>query len=413
MKGNGPGLIDVLLAAQAGRPLMILGMMSGTSVDGIDAALCRIAPRKDAPDRLHAETVFLVDEPIPDVLRQRIFEVFHNGPGSLEIATGLGLAVGRAYATAAAEALKYSEQQGSWEDRPSAVAVHGQTLWHSPPPGPWPGTFQCIDPSVIADMTGLTVVGDFRRADMAAGGQGAPLVPFYDWNQYSHPEETRAILNIGGIANITVLPAGRGLEAVTGFDTGPGNVLMDLLAQRFMGKPCDHNGAAAHQGQIIPQLLNSWMQMDYFHRQPPKSTGREVMGMAQLEQCVALINRHPVSDFLATAAEWTAQTIAWALRDYVPQAPQVRQILVAGGGALNAPLLQRIERCCGEAGLPQIQVQPVGGHLEVKAREAAAFAMIGYATLAGRPGNVPAATGADRSMILGTISPPGYRFPSR
>jgi anhydro-N-acetylmuramic acid kinase len=403
-----PDLLQVLQNAREGRNLVVLGMMSGTSVDGIDGALCRVGPRVDMPDRLRVTVLGLTSGDFDEDVRQRIFEAFRNGPGSLELATGLALSIGREYSRVASMCLKNAREVPDQADLIlDAIAVHGQTIWHSPPPHKHPGTFQCVDPSVIAQELGVTVVSDFRRADMALGGQGAPLVPFFDWNQYSSPDESRIILNIGGIANVTVLPAAGDLSTVTGFDTGPGNVLMDLLATEFLDKSYDNNGEAAARGKVIHALVEKWMGSDYFSRVPPKSTGRELFGRPELADCLALREQYSGEDFLATAAEWTAVSIADAIKRHVAGADAYRTLLVAGGGALNPHLIERLNRACNRAGL-DLKVHPIpGGYLSIMSREAAAFAMMGYATLAGKPSNVPSVTGASRPAILGMITPPG------
>jgi anhydro-N-acetylmuramic acid kinase len=399
--------IDHLQLATRGEPLIILGMMSGTSVDGIDTAICRVRAdeRIGRSNRLVCETLFLDTSLFEDELRREIFEVFRNGPGSLELATGLGLKIGRAYGLAARQALERANSSGLNFSMPAAVAVHGQTIWHSPPPHFSPGSFQCIDPSAVASLTGLAVVSDFRRADMAVGGQGAPLVPFFDWNQYSSNSETRVLLNLGGIANATVLPAGGNLDAVLGWDTGPGNVLIDLISENRLNQPMDRDGSEAAKGRVIQPLLDEWMSHEYFSRKPPKSTGRELFGMAQWERCDHRIDGNDTADLLATATEWTALSVAMSLAEVLGPG-QLQKVLVAGGGAFNGYLMKRLSRQLEFHGFAGVRVEPVGSALDIRAREAAAFAMMGYATLGGRPSNVPHVTGATQFRVLGVLSPP-------
>lgn len=280
----------------------------------------------------------------------------------------------------------------------SAIGSHGQTVRHQPS-GPEPFSLQIGNPSLIAEHTGITTVADFRRRDMAAGGQGAPLVPAFHNTVFRSPEANRVIVNIGGMANITVLPSNpEGI--VHGFDTGPGNVLMDTWVYQHLQKRMDENGQWAGQGKVHKALLTALMTDPYFALSPPKSTGRERFNRGWLETLLMNFSQSPSAlmpeDIQATLCELTAASIAEAI---IKHAPHTRQTLICGGGAHNRTLLQRL---CSR--LQGIQVETTAVHgIEPDWVEAMAFAWLAQQTLAGKPGNLPSVTGARRAVILGGI----------
>ena len=366
-------------------PDYYIGLMSGTSMDGIDAALVRFGdPGVDViatHSETYAETLQFglhraattpVDEPIDNigVLDRQVGESFRNA----------------ALALLAKSAIPANQI--------SAIGSHGQTVRHQPD-GPRPYSLQIGNPDLIASGTGITTVADFRSADLAAGGQGAPLVPpFHDW-LFRSPDESRVILNIGGIANITILPLGD--EPVTGFDTGPGNALLDRWIRRHLKRPFDADGAWAARGEVVETLLEQLLSFGYFRLAPPKSTGLEDFNLDWLAQYD--VQAHAPEDVQATLAELTARSIALHVRAYAPDA---RHLFVCGGGAHNVDLMRRVER-----NLPEIKVDTTqAAGLDPDWVEAIAFAWLARRTLRNEPGNLPSVTGASRKVVLGTIHSP-------
>jgi anhydro-N-acetylmuramic acid kinase len=295
---------------------------------------------------------------------------------------------------------------------PSRVALigsHGQTIFHQGRPVPYFGsptasTLQIGEPSVIAARTGITTVGDFRPADIALGGQGAPLVPYADYLLYRHPKLGRVSLNLGGIANITVIPAAAKPQQVFAFDTGPANMLIDALVSHFTrGRSCfDENAHLAAQGRSIPTLLNELLRDPYLKLSPPKSTGREYYGHAYVKKVLALGRRHRAkpNDLIRAATIFTALSVVDALHRFVLPKTEIHQLIVSGGGAHNPLILAQLS-----AALPGIEVLPSSRlGIPEDAKEAFAFALLAYEAFHQRPANLPSATGARGPAILGKIS---------
>jgi len=368
-------------------PAYYIGLMSGTSVDGIDAVLVDLSA--DRPVLLAAQTTDWNAS-----LREDIFRTLNQPEQvSLDALGRLDAALGEAFAEAALAIITAADLQPS---RITAIGSHGQTLFHAPSAQP-PFTLQAGDASRIAARTGITTVADFRRRDVAEGGQGAPLVPAFHQALFSKPGVSRAILNIGGIANVTLLPADTG--PVCGFDTGPGNVLMDAWTARHRGQPFDRDGAWARSGTRSDALLARLLQQPYLQLQPPKSTGRELFCMQWLD--TALVDGFSTlaaDSVQATLAEFTAASIAAALMQF--SAP-VDELFVCGGGANNSFLLQRLQ-----ALLPDCKTATTAAlGLHPDWVEASAFAWLARQTLAGHPGNLPSVTGARRAAVLGAVYP--------
>jgi anhydro-N-acetylmuramic acid kinase len=417
-------------AMNCGSQSRIIGMMSGTSVDSVDAALCEITESRDG--RLTARLLAFHEHPVPASLRGRIFHLFKDGPGALALACSLNFEIGAAFAEAA---LALLEEAGSDRAGITAIASHGQTAYHIPPHMAdahlAPSTLQIGEGAVIAERTGIPVVCNFRTADMAAGGNGAPVVPFADFHLFSRPGEAVIVHNIGGISNCTVLPASGSIGDIIAFDTGPGNMVIDALVQRFFpGEDFDRDGARARRGTVSEPLLAQWMAIPYIALPPPKSTGRELFG-AQFAAHAA--DEHPgiaPNDLIATATAFTARSIARNLAEHVLPHGPVKEVLVGGGGARNGFLMEQIADClCAEVGrTPQTarstsptqsvqSAQPAQSHTPVvrllddtgfpaKARECVAFAILGHARLRGIPANIPAATGARHPALLGVVVEP-------
>ncbi len=357
--------------------MKVLGLISGTSADGIDAALCEIG--EDA-DSSHVQLLAFECAAYAPALRERILDAGAGRANTPEIAR-LNGEIGRAFGAHAAQMF---ERYG----RAELIGSHGQTVCHLPAEGV---TLQIGEGALIAEMTGVAVVSDFRQADVAAGGQGAPLVPFADWLTLLHPTRDRVVLNIGGIANVTILPAACALEQVRAWDTGPGNMIIDALAQQFFGVPFDENGELAARGTVREfDLLD-----DYFARVPPKSCGREEFGA----HFAARFTQFAPHDALATATALTARSIADSLRRFAGLR-EYYQVVVSGGGARNHALMAQLR-----AQLPQALVtasQEIG--INGDAREAMAFALLAAQTIKRQPSSVAGATGARGARVLGKVS---------
>lgn len=368
-------------------PAYYIGLMSGTSVDGIDSVLIDFSQAN--PVALVAQTVDWSPS-----LRERILETLNQPTQvSLDALGRLDAVLGDAFADAA---LATIDACGLQPAQIKAIGSHGQTLFHAPTATP-PFSMQAGDANRIAARTGITTVADFRRRDMAVGGQGAPLVPAFHQAQFSKPGVSRAILNIGGIANITLLPGDA--AAVTGFDTGPGNVLLDAWVGEHLHSRFDRDGEWAASGTCYQPLLDRLMQEPYLGQPPPKSTGRELFCQRWLEQMLspAFANLKAV-DIQTTLVEFTAASIASALKQV---AAPVDEIFVCGGGAHNRFLMQRLQVLLPARTIATTEA--LGLHPDWV--EATAFAWLAKQTLEGKPGNLPSVTGANRPTVLGAIYP--------
>ena len=373
-----------------------IGLMSGTSADSIDAACVRFA---GAPPRLDWELLSFVTLPMTAELRQEIFAAFRPETGTVDKLCQLNFTLGEWFAKASLEAVKAANLTPAQVD---FIGSHGQTVWHIPPNSGEgvASTLQLGNPAVIAERTGITVVSDFRSRDMAAGGQGAPLVPFVDNLLLSHPTLSRAVQNIGGIGNVTWLPAGGAGEAF-GFDTGPGNMLLDRAAEVLtQGQMhCDMDGKMAFAGKIQENFLQKWMSEEpYFTRKPPKSTGRELFGVQRCDVYLKEMAGLSKEDILATLTAFTARSTAEAYKNFLPALPD--EVLLCGGGARNPAIAAMLQKELPSSRIGRTEDAGLPGD----SKEAVAFAVLGYETMNRRPGNLPAATGAKGPVILGSIT---------
>jgi len=389
----------------AQKSMRVLGMMSGTSADGIDAALVRIS---GAPPNISAQLEGHYHAPYPGYVREAILRLA-NGAATTTAEIGeLNFRVGEEFARAAIAACK------SWRvplKQISLIGSHGQTVFHLGTAARFQGkvraasTLQIGDISIIADRTGVPTIGDFRPADMAAGGQGAPLVPFVDYLLYRDAQRGRVALNIGGIANLTVIPAGVGPEKVFAFDTGPGNMVIDALVERITrGKAAyDRDSRIALTGRTIPELLARLMREPYLRRKPPKSAGREQFGTEYTRGLIEWGNRHHAgpADLVRTATVFTAFSIADAFHRLILPRAKVDELIVTGGGAHNPLMMAQLT-----ASLPGIAVVPPGRFgVPEDSKEAFAFALLAYESYHHRTNNLPSATGAKHPAILGKFVP--------
>jgi anhydro-N-acetylmuramic acid kinase len=383
--------------------MLVLGLMSGTSADGIDVALARIS---GSPPNLNVKLLGHTSFRFPPAIRKEILHV----AGQQSITAGelsqLNFRLGELFADAALAACRRFRVSPR---RISLIGTHGQTVFHQGRPisffgHPASSTLQIGEPSVIAAHTGITTVGDFRPADLAVGGQGAPLVPFADYLLYRHSKLGRVSLNLGGIANITVLPANAKPSQVFAFDTGPANILIDALVLHFTHgrQRFDKNARLASQGRSLPALLDELMRDPYLKLAPPKSSGREYYGRAYVQKLLALGRRFRArpADLVRAATIFTALSVVDALNRFVLPKTKNRQLIVAGGGAHNPLILAQLD-----AALPGIDVFLSSRFgISIDAKEAFAFALLAYETFHRRAANIPSATGARRPAILGKIS---------
>lgn len=369
---------------------LYVGLMSGTSVDSIDCALVRC--EAGGIDLLATH-----EHPIPEALRREIAAISQPGDNEIERLGVLDRQLGLLFAEASLALLEHS---GHSADAVTALGSHGQTIRHRPPSGqhePAHGfTLQIGDPNTIAQLTGITTVADFRRRDIAVGGEGAPLAPAFHAAAFAQPGVRRAIVNIGGIANVTLLD---GEGGVLGFDTGPGNTLLDHWVNRHRGIRYDQDGQWSAEGEVDTALLAALLDHDFLTRQGPRSTGKEMFNLAWLDTLLADFANPPEPQRVqATLAAFTAETIARGILDV---APDVQEVFVCGGGARNTDLMRRLYRYLAPATLDTTSA--LG--LDPEWVEAAAFAWLAQRSIAGLSGNLPAVTGADREVVLGGIYP--------
>ncbi len=392
------------LLDSAEDPVLVIGLMSGTSADGVDAACCRLAHPEGKG--LQWEVLGTAVLPYPPELARAL-----RAPEKLatpDIAR-LHVEVGRVFAEAARAA---AAAASVGLDDVALVGSHGQTIWHDPrgAAAGVPATLQIGEAAEIAERTGCLIWSDFRPADVAAGGEGAPLVPFVDWLLFTDPERWRVCLNLGGIANVTILPPGGPADGVAAFDTGPGNIVLDHLAGRLLGETRDESGGAAAAGRADPLRLDRALADPYFRRPAPKSTGRERFGAEWTERHfapLAGLDRPAVAERLATAAAVTVESVARALEGAAGTlpVPQDAEVLVAGGGRHNQALMEGLERRCAPRAVVPVDERGLDGDY----KEAVAFAILAYESALGRSVNLPSATGARHPARCGKASfpPPG------
>lgn len=372
-------------------------------MDGIDAALVRISGPPEKPRvRLRA----FVTKPYRPAEREAIAHVASGGPAGASVISQLNFWLGEHFAEAA---LAVCRRGGVSPQSLSVIGSHGQTIYHQGTHSRQAGrevasTLQIAEPAVIAERTGVPVVADFRTADIAAGGQGAPLVPMVDYLLLRDARAGRVALNIGGIANVTVIPAGSKPEDVFGFDTGPGNMVIDALVRHLTDsrEAYDTGGRVAARGKLDELVLAEALADPFFQREPPKSSGREQFGEPFVEAHFLARRRMTFEGAVRTATELTARTIADALERFVFSRVRIHRLIVSGGGAHNRFLMKRLREL-----LPQLKVELSDRYgLPIDAKEAIAFAILADRTMHGLPGNLPSVTGARRSVVLGKLVRP-------
>lgn len=384
------------------RPMIVVGVMSGTSADGIDVAVVRISPGKLRPElTLLAHQGFKY----PAALRRAVLAAMNASETSTAELARLHWRLGLAYAEAVSATLKRQKV------KLDLIGCHGQTLYHQPCAAAYAGrTFACTwqagEATAIVAALRVPVVSNFRPADILAGGQGAPLVPLLDYVLFADAKRGRVLQNIGGIANLTAIPAATTPNSIVAFDTGPGNMVIDALAQQLFGKPYDRNGSIAARGAVLQQVLVEMLRHPYFKLKPPRTAGREQFGREYAGIFAAACKTHSrkPEDALATATALTAETIAQSYQRFVLPLMKRRAVdyIVSGGGARNATLMAMLAQKLQPLGCELAASEQFG--LPAEAKEAAAFALLAWQTWHRLPGNVPAATGAMASAILGQVT---------
>jgi anhydro-N-acetylmuramic acid kinase len=384
------------------KAMTVAGIMSGTSADGIDVAVVRIAPRGNRPSvKLLAHEGFA----FPAALRRAILAAMNASATSTAELARLNWRLGLAYAEAVTATL------AQHKIKLDLIGCHGQTLYHQPRAESYAGrrfncTWQLGEAAVLASAIHVPVVSNFRPADMLAGGQGAPLVPLLDYVLFADTKRGRVLQNIGGIANLTAIPAAASQDAVIAFDNGPGNMVIDWLAQELFHKKFDRNGNFAAQGAVIAPVLAQALRNPYFKLKPPRTAGREQFGHEYAAKFLAACRRHSSKpeDALATATALTAETIARSYNAYIAKSMRGQSVdyIVSGGGARNATLMAMLAQKLTPLGCALAASEEFG--LPAEAKEAAAFALLAWQTWHHLPGNLPRATGASRPAILGQVT---------
>lgn len=390
--------------------MTVAGVMSGTSADGVDVALVRIEPgrfQSGLEGDPRPKVTLLAHEGFayPAALRRAVLAAMNAASTSTAELARLNWRLGLAYADAVNATVKRHAV------KPDLIGCHGQTLYHQPRAAGYAGkqfacTWQLGETAAIAAALGVPVVSNFRPADMVAGGQGAPLVSLLDYVLFADDERGRVLQNIGGIANLTAIPAGARAGAVVAFDNGPGNMVMDALTQQLFGKPFDRNGRFAGRGNVLQTVLTAELRHAYFALKPPRTAGREQFGREYAAKFLAACQRHSNTpeDALTTATALTAESIAQSYKRFVH--PKMKRhavdYVVSGGGARNGTLMAMLQQRLEPLGCTLTTSEAFG--LPAEAKEAAAFALLAWQTWHHLPGNVPAATGAARPAILGQVT---------
>lgn len=387
--------------------MIVAGIMSGTSADGINVAIVRL---EDHDFETKLDFIAHREFPFPANVRKFILAVM-NAEAKVADLARLNVLLGELYAEAF---LKTASQAQAGV---SLIGCHGQTIYHQGEKKNFLGrsisaTWQTGEGAIVAARTGIPVVSDFRQSDMAAGGKGAPLVPFLDYMLYRHPQRGRIVQNIGGIANLTAIPAGTASgggtrpERVIAFDNGPGNMVIDGVTERLYNRPFDKDGRFAATGKVLDPVIKKILRGSFFRSKPPKTAGREEFGREFLEQFIRSCGNCERQDIVATATALTAQSIALAVRELLPETygdvSAFQDMIISGGGSRNATLVKMITEL-----LPELDVKSSDAYgIPAEAKEAVAFALLAYQTWHKSPSSIPSATGADYPAVLGKISYP-------
>jgi anhydro-N-acetylmuramic acid kinase len=394
--------IQRLLSIAEKQERYVVGLMSGTSVDGIDAALVKIS---GVGVNTKVKLVEFENTSFSEGMRKKIFELFNPSTSTVDKICHMNFLLGEIFAEAVVKVIK---KAGMSCEEVDLIGSHGQTIYHIPGSINDSGfniksTLQIGEPSVIAERTGILTIGDFRVRDMAAGGQGAPLVPYVDYLLYRSQSKTIGLQNIGGIANITLLPAGSGLKEVVAFDNGPGNMVIDEVVFRITEgtQRYDKDGLIARKGRISEELLELLMEDEYFKKKYPKTTGREYFGAQYVDKVIFEAGKRNIKDedLVATVTAFTAKAITDSYKQFIIPKYGLDEVIIGGGGSYNPVLLEKIREY-----LPEVDVliqEDLG--FSSDAKEAVAFAVLANEVLNGNCTNMPSVTGAEKEVILGKI----------
>ncbi len=385
------------------RKKLVIGLMSGTSLDGVDAVLLEINGNNQATK---LNQISFITYPFPKGLKQKLLDNSIINGGNVSDICRLNFLIAHIYVDAVKSLCKKAKISLSKID---LIGSHGQTIHHLPKKKNYFGfkfgsTLQIGDPSVIAKLTGILTVGDFRTGDIALGGEGAPLVPYFDFLLFHSNKINRALLNIGGISNITVLNKKGKVGDALAFDTGPGNMMIDLLSKNYFDSEYDKNGNYAFKGNINEQLFNNIIKIDKFiEKAPPKSTGREYYGMEFLSPLLKRYKNLSHNDWLSTITDFTAYGVYKNYEKFIKPETEIEELFVSGGGAKNKFLMNSLKKYFGK----KIQIKNTKDlGISPDAKEAICFAVLANETLSGNPNNIPKVTGASRKTILGKICLP-------
>lgn len=374
---------------------LAIGIMSGTSLDGVDLALVKI---KGSFTDTEIEVIDFKTFPIEQDIKEKIISQIDEKTSNVRVITSLNFEIANMFSKQVKTLLKDNKLTNKDID---FIASHGQTIYHIPKKTDKdsPSTLQLGDGSVLANLTGIKTVSNFRVADMAVGGQGAPLVPYADYCLFSSKEKDRIMLNIGGIANVTYLKKDGKIDDVIAFDTGPGNMIINYLMEEFYDLSYDKNGTVAKKGKLIDEVLDFLLIDQYFDLKPPKSTGREYFGKDYAKSIINKFKNYKKEDLVATITHFTAKTIALGCR-LINENLSNFELIVSGGGANNIFLMELIQKYLKEVNV----LKSSDFNLDVDAKEAVSFVLLGNETLLGNSSNVKSATGAKKDVILGQVS---------
>jgi anhydro-N-acetylmuramic acid kinase len=377
---------------------LVIGLMSGTSVDGIDVVLIKVSGNGT---NTKFEQIAFETYPFPDGMKEFVLRNSIKDTSNVEDICRLNMLYPQLYADAIFNLCEKAQIDISEVD---LIGNHGQTIHHLPKPFEMFGhsvrsTLQISDTSALAKLTGVVTVGNFRNADMAIEGQGAPLVPYFDYIIFSSNEKSRGLLNIGGISNMTVLPKNCTVKDVLAFDAGPGNMIIDGLMKKFYNKAFDEDGEIAKSGKLNEKLFEFLKNHEYYSVKPPKSTGREVFGEKYIEKILQLSDDLRKEDIIRTVTEITAYAVYYNYDKYMKAETEIEELLVSGGGAHNKFMMSLLQKYFGKAKVMKIEEYGYSSD----AKEAICFAILANETISGNPANVPRTTGAKEPVILGCI----------
>ncbi|MGE6376442.1 anhydro-N-acetylmuramic acid kinase AnmK [Peribacillus muralis] len=379
--------------------MYIVGLMSGTSLDGIDAALVRV---NNGGLKTEIEMIDFITHPFPKDVEEEIIQSLSINTSNVQLICSLNFKLGKLFSEATKEVC---QKAGLPLKDLDLIGCHGQTIYHQPlqEQNMVPSTLQIGEPAVIAYETNTPVISNFRTMDMAAGGQGAPLVPYTEYVLYRSESKGRLLQNIGGIGNVTVLPKQATLDDMYAFDTGPGNMIIDEVCRQLFHSKYDEGGEIAKQGHVNEELLSHCLSHPYIMSHPPKSTGRELFGKQYVENLLKKFETVPGQDILTTVTMFTAKSIVENYRAFILPKTEIEEVIIGGGGSYNNTLIEMIQSLLGDS-ITVLTQEELGYSSEAK--EAVAFALLANETFQGKPSNVPSATGAKKAVILGNITFP-------